>query len=71
MKLERKKQISELIEETFNNVTKLNDLLKKSDYKWARKNWESENDDDYELAESILNVGDNLVDWGKQFLYNN
>ena len=71
MKLERKKQISELIEEAFNNVTKLNDLLKKSDYKWARKNWESENDDDYELAESILNVGDNLVDWGKQFLYNN
>ena len=71
MKLERKKQISELIEETFNNVTKLNDLLKKSDYKWARKNWESENDDDYELAESILNVGGNLVDWGKQFLYNN
>ena len=32
MKLERKKQISELIEETFNNVEKLNDLLKKSDY---------------------------------------
>ena len=67
MKLERKKQISELIEETFNNVTKLNDLLKKSDYEWANKNWESDNDDDYELAESILNVGDNLVDWGKQF----
>ena len=67
MKLERKKEISELIEETFNNVTKLNDLLKKSDYVWARKNSESENDDDYELAESILNVGENLVDWGKQF----
>ena len=67
MKRERKKQISELIEETFNNVTKLNDLLKKSDYEWAKKNWESDNDDDYELAESILNVGDNLVDWGKQF----
>ena len=67
MKLERKKQISELIEETFNNVTKLNDLLKKSDYEWAKKNWESDNDDDYELAESILNVGENLKDWGKQF----
>ena len=67
MKLERKKQISELIEETFNNVTKLNELLKKSDYEWANKNWESENDDDYELAESILNVGENLKDWGKQF----
>ena len=67
MKLERKKQISELIEATFDNVTKLNELLKKSDYEWANKNWESENDDDYELAESILNVGENLKDWGKQF----
>ena len=67
MKLERKKQISELIEETFNNVEKLNDLLKKSDYVWARKNWESDNDDDYELAESILGVGENLKDWGKMF----
>jgi len=67
MKQERKKEISELIEETFNNVTKLNDLLKKSDYEWAKKNWESDNDDDYELAESILNVGENLKDWGKQF----
>jgi len=67
MKLERKKQISELIEATFDNVTKLNELLKKSDYEWANKNWESDNDDDYELAESILNVGENLKDWGKQF----
>jgi len=67
MKLERKKEISELIEATFDNVTKLNDLLKKSDYEWANKNWESDNDDDYELAESILNVGENLKDWGKQF----
>lgn len=67
MKRERKKQISELIEATFDNVTKLNELLKKSDYEWANKNWESENDDDYELAESILNVGENLKDWGKQF----
>ena len=67
MKRERKKQISELIEATFDNVTKLNELLKKSDYEWANKNWESDNDDDYELAESILNVGENLKDWGKQF----
>ena len=67
MKLERKKQISELIEETFNNVIKLHDLLKKSDYDWANKNYESDNDDDYELAESILGVGENLKDWGKQF----
>ena len=67
MKQERKKEISELIEATFNNVTKLNALLKKSDYDWANKNVDSDEDDDYELAEDILNVGDNLVDWGKQF----
>jgi hypothetical protein len=67
MKQERKKEISELIEQTFDNVQKLNDLLKKSDYEWANKNWDSDNEDDDELAESILNVGDNLVDWGKQF----
>jgi hypothetical protein len=67
MKRERKKQISELIEATFDNVTKLNELLNKSDYEWANKNWESDNDDDYELAESILNVGENLKDWGKMF----
>jgi glycosylphosphatidylinositol transamidase (GPIT) subunit GPI8 len=67
MKMERKKQISELIEETFNNVQKLNALLKKSDYDWAKKNYDSDEDDNYELAENILNVGDNLVDWGKMF----
>ena len=65
--MERKKQISELIEETFNNVQKLNALLKKSDYDWAKKNYDSDEDDNYELAENILNVGDNLVDWGKMF----
>ena len=54
MKLERKKQISELIEETFNNVDKLHDLLKKSDYDWANKNWESENDDDPLLPHKTL-----------------
>ena len=37
MKQERKKEISELIEETFNNVQKLNALLKKSDYDWGFK----------------------------------
>ena len=65
MKQERKKEISELIEETFNNVQKLNALFKKSDYDWANKNYDS--DEDFELADDILNVGDNLVDWGKQF----
>ena len=65
MKTERKQKIEQLIEMTFKNVAELNELLKKSDYDWANKN--VDNDDDYELAESILNVGDNLVDYGKMF----
>jgi predicted secreted acid phosphatase len=65
MKTERKQKIEQLIETTFKNVAELNELLKKSDYDWANKNVDSEEDD--ELAESILNVGDNLVDWGKMF----
>jgi len=65
MKTERKQKIEQLIETTFKNVAELNEMLKKSDYDWANKNMDSEEDD--ELAESILNVGDNLVDWGKMF----
>jgi glycosylphosphatidylinositol transamidase (GPIT) subunit GPI8 len=64
MKTERKQKIEQLIETTFKNVAKLNEMLKKSDYDWANKNVDS---DDCELAESILNVGDNLVDYGKMF----
>ena len=65
MKTERKQKIEQLIEMTFKNVAELNELLKKSDYDWANKN--VDNDDDYELAESILNIRDNMCDWGKMF----
>ena len=65
MKTERKQKIEQLIENTFKNVAELNELLKKSDYDWANKN--VDNDDDYELAESILNIRDNMCDWGKMF----
>ena len=65
MKTERKQKIEQLIEMTFKNVAELNELLKKSDYDWANKN--IDNDDDYELAESILNIRDNMCDWGKMF----
>jgi len=65
MKTERKQKIEQLIETTFKNVAELNEILKKSDYDWANKNVDSEEDD--ELAESILNVRDNLIDWGKMF----
>ena len=65
MKTERKQKIEQLIENTFKNVAELNEMLKKSDYDWANKN--IDNDDDYELAESILNIRDNMCDWGKMF----
>ena len=67
---ERKQKIEQLIENTFKNVAELNELLKKSDYDWANKMVNSDGDvydNNSELAESILNVGDNLVDYGKMF----
>ena len=70
MKTERKQKIEQLIETTFKNVAELNELLKKSDYDWAHKMVNSDGDvydNNSELAESILNVGDNLVDYGKMF----
>ena len=70
MKTERKQKIEQLIETTFKNVAELNALLKKSYYDWADKMVNSDGDvydNNGELAESILNVGDNLVDWGKMF----
>ena len=65
MKKDRQQKIEQLIENTFKNVAELNEMLKKSDYDWANKN--VDNDDDYELAESILNIRDNMCDWGKMF----
>ena len=70
MKKERKQKIEQLIETTFKNVVELNEMLKKSDYDWADKMVNSDGDvydNNGELAESILNVGDNLIDWGKMF----
>ena len=71
MKTERKQKIEQLIENTFKNVAELNELLKKSDYVWANKIMNSDDEtvdaNIFELAESILNVGDNLVDYGKMF----
>ena len=70
MKKDRQQKIEQLIENTFKNVAELNELLKKSDYVWANKMVNSDGDvydNNSELAESILNVGDNLVDYGKMF----
>ena len=71
MKKDRQQKIEQLIENTFKNVAELNELLKKSDYVWANKIMNSDDEtvdaNIFELAESILNVGDNLVDYGKMF----
>jgi Na+/phosphate symporter len=70
MKKDRQQKIEQLIETTFKNVAELNEMLKKSDYDWANKMVNSDGDvydNNGELAESILNVGDNLVDYGKMF----
>ena len=70
MKKDRQQKIEQLIENTFKNVAELNEMLKKSDYDWANKMVNSDGDvydNNGELAESILNVGDNLVDYGKMF----
>jgi hypothetical protein len=71
MKKDRQQKIEQLIEITFKNVAELNEMLKKSDYDWANKMMYSDDEtvdaNIFELAESILNVGDNLVDYGKMF----
>ena len=71
MKKDRQQKIEQLIENTFKNVAELNEMLKKSDYDWANKIMNSDDEtvdaNIFELAESILNVGDNLVDYGKMF----
>ena len=71
MKKDRQQKIEQLIENTFKNVAELNEMLKKSDYVWANKIMNSDDEtvdaNIFELAESILSVGDNLVDYGKMF----
>jgi Na+/phosphate symporter len=62
MKKEKQKQIEQLIEQTFNNIQKLQDLLTKKDLEWADKNC-----DEDDVALSISGFGENLIDWGKMF----
>jgi hypothetical protein len=62
MKKEKQKQIEQLIEQTFNNIEKLQDLLTEKDLKWADKNC-----DEDDVALSISGFSENLIDWGKMF----
>jgi hypothetical protein len=62
MKIEKQKQIEQLIEQTFNNISKLQDLLTEKDLKWADKNC-----DEDDTALSISGFGENLIDYGKMF----
>ncbi len=63
MKIEKQKQIEQLIEQTYNNISKLQDLLTQKDLKWADRNCEKDN----ALAICISGFGENLVDWGRMF----
>jgi len=62
MKIEKQKQIEQLIEQTFSNISKLQDLLTQKDLEWADKNCD-ENDN----ALSISGFSENLIDYGKMF----
>ena len=62
MKKEKQKQIEQLIEQTFNNIQKLQDLLTEKDLQWADKNC-----DEDDVALSISGFSENLIDWGKMF----
>jgi hypothetical protein len=64
MKIEKQKQIEQLIEQTYNNISKLQDLLTQKDLKWADRNCEK---NDNALAISISGFGENLIDWGRMF----
>lgn len=62
MKKEKQKQIEQLIEQTFSNISKLQDLLTKKDLEWADKNCDEDDN-----ALSISGFGENLIDYGKMF----
>lgn len=68
MTQERKKKLEELLENVFDAITDFEETVKKSDMKWAKQN--IDNEEDEELAYSILNFGENLSDTGKNFNYN-
>lgn len=50
------------IDETFTAIINLQNTLSKEDYEWADKNWEED-----ETASEIVNLDQNLIDWGKEF----
>jgi hypothetical protein len=62
MKIEKQQQIEQLIEQTFSNISKLQNLLTQKDLEWADKNCD-ENDN----ALSISGFSENLIDYGKMF----
>ena len=62
MTIERQNQIDQLINQTFESVTKLYDTLKSEDFKWADKNC-----DENDIALSISGFSENLKDWSKMF----
>ena len=66
MNKEKQKQIDQLIGQTFDNISKLQDLLTEKDFEWADKHCDSDGEE-ADLALSISGFGENLKDWGKMF----
>jgi len=63
MNKERQKYLQNQIDETFSAIVKLNETITAKDFEWAEKNW----DKDIQLAGQIVNLAEDIIDWGKQF----
>ena len=58
----KQQQITELIDQAFTAIGKLQDIVTFEDLKWAEKNWE-----DNEFAQQLVNLAEDLADSGKAF----
>jgi len=62
MNKDRQKELQQLMDAAFTAISALDDKLTGEDLKWADKNWEKN-----DFAAELANLGENLIDWGKQF----
>ena len=62
MNKQHQQQIQQHINEAFEAINKLSDLITANDLQWADKNWEKN-----DFAAELTNLAENLIDSGKQF----
>jgi hypothetical protein len=74
MTIQRAEQLEKLMQNVFDAIEEFEETIKKSDMKWAKRYYNSKNEEDNGdlecIAESLLNYGENLSDNGKNFDYN-